>query len=182
MIEELINPPKGYLVVGIKCSDDDQSIFVGRSPESMVSKYDRTGNLIQSWKAYGAYWFVGSQLTSFGQPDLEKVIIGTRNNVLGHRLEFYTGDGEFLTATEAIDYIDAIAEDNSYNIYAHIGSNFIQKYEPSSETEGTGFWETSSVASTASRIGSLGTTRIDPSQQKRASKPEIKKEKREKRR
>ena len=167
-------------VSGIKCSDDNEHIYVGFRNDNSLVKMNGSGNEILRWQSQPGYISTFTYFTSFGEGELEKIFSRTSAGGGYFRIEIYNGNGDFLTDTENFGSMTRISEDNSYNFYTKIGANIIHKFEPSSETEGTGTWEGASL-STSSRIGSHGTTRIDPSQQKRSNKSDIKKGKKQKR-
>lgn len=163
----------------IKCSDDGQHIFIGNKISGKLMKYDVSGSKILDWEIKDGYSTTFQFLTSNGSGEIEKVFLRTIKGS-EYRIEIYDGKGDFLTAASNSNYVGKIAEDNLNNFYVYLSKSKISRYEPSSETEGNGSWESSSVASTRSRTGPHGITRIDPLQKNRSNKPDIIKSKKKK--
>ena len=178
-IGDLINSNTHYSNLGIKCSDDGQSIFIGSNNGSVIKKYDLSINLIREWSANSGFKITGYVVTSYGEGDLEKVFAGSKmnDNENIYRVEIFTGNGDFLTATENQNYIYSIGEDNSYNFFISFANNICQKFEPGPDTEGDGLWESFSSISNRMGIRTGSSSRITPLRNRRPGKSDINKEK-----
>ena len=170
-----LNSPFPYK--SIKASKDNNGyLYLGNESNSSIYKYSVTGEYISHWQGTGGFSASPYYLHCFGWGDREKVFFRSESGG-NKRMEIFNGDtGTYLTKTSDRSYVTRITGDSDGSVFVGTGERKVTRYEATGAPEGDGTWETSSVASTISRIGSHGTTRIDPFKSKRLLKPDIDKD------
>ena len=163
-----------YRFGGIKCAGDGQHIYIINLIEHKVKKYSTAGNVVLDWPGHSSHSILDLYITSFGSGELQKVFVISELNS-EYEVQIFSENGEFLTTVDNV-FATKIAEDDSYNFYIKNNAGQMFKYEPSSETEGSGTWEISSAVSNSFSHGLKGRTSIDPFQKKRTKKREVRKE------
>ncbi|MEN8154799.1 MAG: PEGA domain-containing protein [Acidobacteriota bacterium] len=159
----------------MKISSDEDLVYLGCSSTNQVFKYSWSNGIVKQWSSQNEFVFNGEYINGFGDEDQEKIFISANNGSRG-RVEIYNGEGEFLTKTSDGNFERGITVDDNGNLYVLSNDWEITRYEPSSETEGSGTWTVASKLKRSNRSGFSNGISNTRKLQKRVDRNAIKKE------